>query len=195
MDTQVQKGIDEGLANFTSKYDLDTSVVDDLRQMLLSAMRNHVKVRAGGATKAEGKRPRLKTGYNLYIRAKFEEAKSSGDSGAKTNSQELMASFSKEWKDLSDEARKPYIEKADAINAENGADTTSSKSKKSGKKSLSGYNLFYSENKDDIRNTKDKDLSLMKAVGAAWKALSEDEQASYKSRAAEMSNERAEEAN
>lgn len=192
MDQQVQKGIDEGLTNFTAKYDLDTTVVDDLRQMLVAAMRTHVKPRAAGTggAKSEGKRPRLKTGYNLYIRAKFEEAKASGaDEGSKTNSQELMASFSKEWKDLSADERAPYIEQADAINAENGAEASGAK-KKSGKKSLSGYNLFYSENKDEIRESKDKDLSLMKAVGAAWKALSKEEQDKFKERAAEMSAER-----
>ena len=192
MDQQVQKGIDEGLTNFTAKYDLDTTVVDDLRQMLVAAMRTHVKPRAAGTggAKSEGKRPRLKTGYNLYIRAKFEEAKSSGtEEGSKTNSQELMASFSKEWKDLSVDERAPYIEQADAINAENGAEASGAK-KKSGKKSLSGYNLFYSENKDSIRESKDKDLSLMKAVGAAWKALSKEEQDKFKERAAEMSADR-----
>jgi hypothetical protein len=195
LDQQVAKGIEEGLTSFTAKYDLDTVVVEDLRAMLTNAMKTHIKPRpavAGGA-KSESKRTRRKTGYNLYIRAKFEEARNSqtDDPDAKTNSQVLMSSFSKEWKGLSEEDKMPYLNEAEAINAENGAET-STKGKGKGKKSLSGYNLYYSENKDTIRDglVKDGD-GLMKTVGATWKALSKEEQMDYNKRAAEISAERA----
>jgi len=195
MDTQVEKAIDEGLKNFTTKYDLDDTIVDDLRAMLVAAVKLHVKPRpvVSGAKGTE-KRPRRKTGYNLYIRAKFDEAKQNRTDGddSKTNSQEQMATFSKEWKDLSDEQKQPYIDQAESINAENGAES-SGKGKRTGRRNLSGYNLFYSEERDNIRESKDKDTALMVAVGAAWKALSEDEQNGYKKRAAELSANREEE--
>lgn len=187
MDTQVEKAIDEGLQNFTTKYDLEESIVTDLRNMLVTAAKTHVKARpvvAGGA-KAE-KRARRKTGYNLYIRAKFEEAKKSGEGDeAKSNSQVQMAAFSKEWKTLSTEEKQPFIDQAEALNAEAGVETTG-KNKRAGKRNLSGYNLFYREERDNIRESKDKDTALMVAVGAAWKALAQEEQDEYKKRAAEL---------
>jgi hypothetical protein len=191
MDTQVEKAIDEGLNNFTIKYDLDADIVSDLRAMLLASSKVHVKPRSvasGGSAKSE-KRPRRKTGYNLYIRAKFEEAKKSlpeGEEEKKPNSQEQMATFSKEWRDLSDDQKQPYIDQAEAINAENGTESTG-KGKRTGKRNLSGYNLFYREERDNIRGNKDKDTALMVAVGAAWKALTADEQGAFKKRAAELS--------
>lgn len=192
MDTQVEKAIDAGLEVFTGKYDLDDEVVNDLRAMLHVAVKANVKPRppaAGGGSKGD-KRPRRKTGYNLYIRSKFEEAKKNqpegGEEATKPNSQEQMATFSKEWKNLSEEQKQPYIDQAEAINTENG--TQSGGGKKGGnKRNLSGYNLFYREELDNIRNSKDKDKSLMVAVGAAWKDLSAEEQDEYKKRAAELS--------
>jgi hypothetical protein len=196
MDTQVEKAIDEGLKNFTTKYDLDDTIVDDLRAMLVAAVKIHVKPRpvVSGVKGGVVKRPRRKTGYNLYIRAKFDEAKQNRTDGddSKTNSQEQMATFSKEWRDLSEDQKQPYIDQAESINAENGAES-SGKGKRTGKRNLSGYNLFYREERDNIRESKDKDTALMVAVGAAWKALSEDEQNEYKKRAAELSANREEE--
>jgi hypothetical protein len=194
MDTQVEKAIDEGLSNFTTKYDLEDSVVTDLRAMLITAAKAHIKPRPATSSSAKGeKRPRRKTGYNLYIRAKFEEAKKNqpDDEDKKPNSQEQMAIFSKEWKDLSDEQKQPYIDQAEAINAANGAESTG-KGKRAGKRSLSGYNLFYREERDNIRESKEKETALMVAVGAAWRALSTDEQGEYKKRAAEISANREE---
>ena len=200
LDQQVAKGIEEGLTSFTSKYDLDAVVVEDLRTMLTNAMKTHVKPRpavAASGAKADAKRTRRKTGYNLYIRSKFGEARAQQSEGpdgeVKPNngSQLLMATFSKEWKNLSDEDKKPYLDEAESINAENGAET-SSKGKGKGKKSLSGYNLYYSENKDAIRETLTKDGdSLMTTVGATWKALSKEDQQEYNKRAAEISANRA----
>jgi hypothetical protein len=195
MDTQVEKAINEGLTNFTTKYELDETIVTDLRTMLAAAVKVHVKTRpvVAGAPVAR-KPPRRKTGYNLYIRAKFDEAKKNQVEGddSKPNSQKQMSTFSKEWKDLSDDQKKPYIDQADAINAENGTESTS-KSKRTGKRQLSGYNLFYREERDNIRNTKDEDTSLMSAVGATWKALTSDEKGEYNKRAAVLSAEATEE--
>lgn len=195
MDTQVEKAIDEGLKNFTTKYDLDDTIVDDLRAMLVASVKVHVKPRpVVSGVKGVTKRPRRKTGYNLYIRAKFDEAKQNRTDGddSKTNSQEQMATFSKEWRDLSDDQKQPYIDQAESINTENGAES-SGKGKRTGRRNLSGYNLFYRDERDNIRESKDKDTALMVAVGAAWKALSEDEQNEYKKRAAELSVNREEE--
>lgn len=190
MDTQVEKAIDEGLNNFTTKYDLDEQIVSDLRNMLVTACKTHVKARpvVAGAAKSE-KRARRKTGYNLYIRSKFEEAKKNGgdDEESKSNSQIQMSAFSKEWKTLSAEEKQPFIDQAESLNAEAGVESTG-KNKRAGKRKLSGYNLFYREERNNIRESKDKDTALMVAVGNAWKALAQEEQDEYKQRAAELSD-------
>ena len=188
---QVTKGIDDGIKSFTEKYELDKTIVDDLRQLLLDACKRHVKVvraPAGGAAKTG--RHRRKTGYNMYIKHQFEEAKATASASggdAKTNSQELMTKFSKEWKSLSDEEKKPFIDMANEINRDNGAEPSSSN--KSRPKKLSGYNLFYKEMKDEIKANLGPDEKLMTQVGAQWKALSKDEQGEWNKRAAEVSAE------
>ena len=233
MDQQLNNGVTEGLANFTAKYELDAEIISDLREMLLTALHAHVKSTAAAATKSPGKaaksadkRPRRKTGYNLYIQAKFSEAKGveAGVDG-KTNSQELMSAFSKEWKALSDEDKKPYLDQAEELNgsasasasasdtegepAAAAATTPAAKStpaakkattaatatttpaakapaKSAGKKTVSGYNLFYSENKDVIKAALAEGETLMKVVGAKWTALGDVEKDDYKKRAAEL---------
>jgi len=197
MDTQVKNGIEEGLANFTARYELDESVVTDLKQMLLAALKQHVKAPAAVASsKGESKnRQRRKTGYNLYIRAQFEADKAAnadkdGDAKGGANSQALMAKFSKQWKGLSDEDKQPYVDQAEAINAQNGAEAPSKNKSGKGKK-LTGYNLFYREHKDEIRaeNEQTKEHpTFMKAVGAKWTALSKEEKAEYSARAAAESS-------
>lgn len=191
MDTQVATAIDEGLTNFTEKYDLDATIVRDLRTMLIEAAKKHVKPRAaaGVTAKSGEKRERRKTGYNLYIKTRFEESKNSQTKNDKdgNNSQTQMAAFSREWGALSDEEKRTYTEMADAINAENGANT-SKKGARTGKRNLSGYNLFYRDERANIRASKEEDVNLMVAVGRAWKALSQEERDEYNKRAADESS-------
>ena len=184
MDQQVQTAINEALTNFTSKYELEELVVNDLRELLSASFKTHLKARAVSTTKS-GKQARRKTGYNLFIRAKFKEARANkGDGEDKTNSQQLMSEYSREWKDLPDDEKNPYTAEAECLNAESGADTNNKK--KGTKKNISGYNLFYKEEKDSVRKEKSDDVTLMKAVGSSWRALEADEKAVYNTRAAEI---------
>jgi hypothetical protein len=194
MDAHVIQGIDAGLKAFVGKYDgLGDEVVADLRNMLVSAMKTFVKdsVVSVSAKTGAKRASRRKTGYNLYIRAKFEEVRAEqteGDESKKTNSQDLMSIFSKQWKLLSDEDKEPYVSKAKELNEENGSETTGKAPKVAGvkpKKSLTGYNLFYKENKDTIKANLAEGEALMKKVGASWSALADEEKEEYKVRAAE----------
>ena len=207
MDQQLNKGIEDGLTAFTAKYELDSDIISDLRQMLKDSLKANVKdvapvPKASSGVKSSEKRQRRKTGYNLYINAKFSEAKSDesvpATDDSKTNSQELMSKFSKVWKALSDEDKKPYLDQAEELNGASADETPvapkatkvakepSSKPEKGAKKALSGYNLFYSENKDTIKASLSDGQTLMKEVGAKWTALSDSEKEDYKSRAAEQ---------
>ena len=51
------------------------------------------------------------------------------------------------------------------------------------KKRVTGYNLFYSVNKDRIKSELQKGEKIMQVVGAAWKDLSDDERQDYNERA------------
>lgn len=195
VNSQVVSGIDAGLKDFTAKYEgLDSEVVDDLRRMLIEQMKLHVKDVVVTSAKSGAKRAaRKKTAYNLYIKAMFHQEElerkakeEQGEEVEKQNSQELMSKFSKQWKTLPDEEKLPYEEEAKSINEESDKDTPA-KSRSSGKKKqMTGYNLFYKENKNDIKASLEEGEALMKKVGATWKALSVEEQQEYKKRASEL---------
>jgi hypothetical protein len=188
---QVTKGIEEGIKEFTEKYDLEAAVVADLRFLLLNNCKKHVKeTKAAPATtstasKTASGRTRRKTGYNMYIKTQFDDAKASAgsDDAGKENSQALMSKFSKEWRLLSDADKQPFNDKAREVNEASGVETTETKKKT--KKKISGYNLFYMQNKDAIKAELAEGQKLMAEVGAQWRALSEDEQREWGVKASE----------
>ena len=196
---QTTKGIDEGIKAFTEKYELEALVVADLRTFLLSSCKKYVKeVKAApvvSAVETDAKsvpgRTRRKTGYNMYIKTQFDESKAnvSVEDDNKTNSQELMSKFSKEWKVLSDTEKQPFLDRAREVNTASGIDTTEAKPKT--KKKISGYNLFYMQNKDAIKEELADGQKLMAEVGAQWRALSEDEQSQWRVKAEEFTESRA----
>ncbi len=195
---QATKGIDEGIKAFTEKYELDAVIVNDLRLLLMSSCKKYVKepkaAAVSGTSTAAAKtascRTRRKTGYNMYIKTQFDEAKANGDEANKTNSQDLMSKFSKEWRLLSDADKQPFLDKAREVNEASGVETTETKKKT--KKKISGYNLFYMQNKDAIKAELAEGQKLMAEVGAQWRALTEEEQRVWSVKAAEYTEAHAE---
>lgn len=170
------RAVDAGLTSFTSRYDLDATIVADLRNTLLEAGATHVKTVAV-ASRGAG-RPRKRTAYNIYIKEEFARAKENNDS---RNSQELMSAFSQGWAKLTDDEKKPYHDKAAESND---AGPTSAAAPK---KRMNGYNLYYKENKEELKKEADEaGERLMKHVGASWKALSEEEQKVWRDKAAAL---------
>lgn len=174
--------VKSALTEFTTKYQIEEEIVNDLRDLLVAAGKKHVKAvtststssSAGTATASGSRR---KTAYNVYIKAKFAEAKEGGET---RNSQELMTEFSRQWKTLSAEDKAPYESEAKDSNASRPATTTTGATRK-----MSGYNLFYRERKDDLKEeAKAGNVKLMTHVGAAWKALSDAEKKEWNDRAA-----------
>lgn len=173
--------VNTALTEFTAKYQIDNEIVNDLRGFLTTAGKKHVKAVAStsssSSTSTAAAGTRRKTAYNVYIKAKFAEAKSGGDG---RNSQELMTEFSRQWKDLSAEDKAPYESEAKDSNASLPATTTTGATRK-----MSGYNLFYKEQKDVLKEEAKKlDVKLMTHVGAAWKALSDSDKKEWNDRAA-----------
>ena len=186
---QVTKAINEGIDAFTEKYELEEDVIKDLRALLLDSCKKHVKEvkSTPGATKAaSSSRTRRKTGYNMYIKHQFDQVKNSGVTGEeadKANSQDLMSKFSREWKSLTDDEKLPYMDKAREVNEANGAETAVPKEKRA--KKLSGYNYFYMQSLASIKENLQEGQKLMEVVGSSWRALSEEEQADWKKKAAD----------
>lgn len=194
---QVTNAIERGIAQFTEKYELDAEIVNVLRTLLLDSCRDCVKVpvrataRSSSSAAEKPKSSRRKTGYNCYIKQQFAAAKAAGaDAGG--NSQALMTKFSKEWQNLDESSKQPYVDEASRINAESAESepvphvaASPPAEKKSGPKKLSGYNVFYRDNKDQIKQSLSGDEKLMTKVGAAWKSLTDEEKAVYNAKAKE----------
>lgn len=185
--SQYSACIDAGLEAFASQYDTDASVIEALRSLFMKQWRlpsSATGETAAPVVRAEGKTTRRKTGYNVFVSSKFNESKTNGDN---REPQERMAEFSKEWKNLSKEEKAPYEEEAAASNKQSGAETTKSVTSGTTKKrGLSGYNLFYRESKDQIKAELEPNENLMKHVGAAWRALTTEEQLDWNTRAKEL---------
>jgi Arc/MetJ-type ribon-helix-helix transcriptional regulator len=178
---QYETAIDDAIETFVGKYDVPSEFIADLRTLLIASGQKHItaapehKVTSGGA-----KAPRKKTSYNIYIKSMFSQSKDDGDT---RNSQEKMSEFSKQWKTLSDEEKKKYTELAVTQN-----DHTNDSTKGAGpKRALTGYNLFYRENKDAIKESLQDDEKFMQKVGVTWKNLSPEEQKEYNERAKQES--------
>lgn len=170
-----KKAVDAGLLIFTSKYNIDTSIIDDLRNILYTST-----TQTSPTAKVRSARP--PNAYNLYIKAQFSEAKSSGDT---TNSQDLMKKFSKQWSTLSTEEKAPFEsqskEQSSVAVATTGA-TVEPVAKVARK--ISGYNLFYRESKDLLKEQATAaGVKLMKHVGQVWTALSADAKKEWNDRA------------
>lgn len=185
---QYRTAYNEAVKAWTSKYDVEQEVISDLISLLDESGKNHVKnpvligaVAASASTSASKGASRRKTGYNMYIKAKFSKAKEDGDD---RDSQTQMKQYSGEWKHLSDEEKKPYEDLAQEANV--GLPTE--KPKKTGSHKMSGYNLYYKENVVTLREeAKTHDVKLMSYVGQKWKSLTDEERESYKTRAGELS--------
>ena len=154
--------------------------------------------------------PRFKSGYNFYISEQFKVKKASAEP---YDSQELMAELSRQWTSLTKEEKQPYQEmaakaKAEALSEnppnesdETKPDETETTTKKPRKpratkeevgetetktKKLTGYNLFYRESKDTLRENMTEGSTMGQAAGVAWKALTEEERTGYNARAKEL---------
>lgn len=176
-----RKIIDEALQSISDRYDMGENILDDFKQILLAAARpyatqlnNTTKVKTVVST--GGKSTRKRTGYNCYIKECFEKLKTCSKTDG-DNSQAKMEEFSKSWASVSKEEKDRYQAMADTWNRDQGIHVH--KKASSGKRGVSGYNLFYRENvariKQEIREH-GSSSTLMQTVGAEWRALGSDGQ-------------------
>lgn len=183
---QIESAINKGLDDFTTKYEIGDNVIGDLREMIIDSVRKNVKLPTGSVTVSSGGKHRRKTGYNCYVAARFLEAKEAGD---ERNSQEKMTEFSKTWKTLTPDEKKPYEQEADKANQSLPPTSSSGSSGTGSRRKMSGYNLYYRENKNSLKaEATEEGIKIMTHVGATWRALSKDDQLVWNNRAAEIDN-------
>jgi hypothetical protein len=172
-------------ADIAETYELDQEILDSIHQIVVNACKPILNAKPAAAGKPEkaAKVPRPKTAYNMFVHHHFQVNKANSK---ESNSQEIMSAVSKQWASLSDDQKAEYVKMAEKANETMDFSATPSKkpSKAGGKRRrITGYNLFYRENKDIIKESRSEGMSTMKAVGAAWHALTESARNEYNTRA------------
>jgi hypothetical protein len=178
-------------ADIAETYELDAEILDNIHQIVVNACKSMLAAKAAGkAPRAEkaARVPRPKSAYNMYVHHHFQLNK---EKNKDSNSQEIMSAVSKQWASLSDEEKAVYIKMADDANANTDFTAVKKPVKSSGvkRRRITGYNLFYRENKDEIKTSRSEGVSTMKAVGAAWHALTDAGRTEYNTRAAAEADE------
>uniref|UniRef100_A0A6C0J7F1 Uncharacterized protein n=1 Tax=viral metagenome TaxID=1070528 RepID=A0A6C0J7F1_9ZZZZ len=171
-----EKGINEGFAKISDRYEMQVTVIDDMKNMILTSVRQYItqinnknmKHQSAGGESIPIKRKR--NGYNCYIQYKFAQSQLEG--GNENKSQQLMTSFAQSWADIPIDEKQRFRQMAEDFNRENG--TCIKKKGRGGKRRVTGYNVFYRDNIERIiRENKEngKDITTMKAVGQEWRSL------------------------
>ncbi len=177
-------------ADIAETYELDAEILDNIHQIVVNACQSVLNAKPGKAPRAEkaARVPRPKSAYNMYVHHHFQLNK---EKNKDSNSQEIMSAVSKQWASLSDEEKSVYIKMADEANANTDFTAVKKSVKSAGAKRrrITGYNLFYRENKDEIKTSRSEGVSTMKAVGAAWHALTDAGRTEYNTRAAAEADE------
>ena len=132
------------------------------------------------------KKNRKLSAYNIFMKEKSAELKKE-----EVPSNERMSKIGALWKGLSDEQKDEYKAKADEHNASVAPSTvTIKKATKSGPKKLTGYQYFVKEKMPEVRADESiAPKARMGAIGALWKALSDEQKAEWKVQAEALSAE------
>lgn len=186
--TEFIQAIDDSFQVIGQTYDLtdNKEVFDFVRQTLIERFTHvkprEVKVQAPGG-KSGGKGRNKKVPYNLYISHRFAENKKAPTGESTT---ELMTKFSKEWKGLTVVQKQPFVAMADQQNAKLFPDKVGKQ--KAAPRAMSGYNLYLKKHSSEFKTQYPelKSAERMTKIGAAWKALSKPQQATYKQEAIAM---------
>ncbi len=191
--TTLKTCIDKARADIAEAYELEPEILESIYHIILKACKpvldqKPAKATADAPAAKAAKAHRPMSAYNMFVREQFRVLNENPDreKGA-GNSQQIMSTVSGQWAKLSAEEKEKYIQMASDVNGEPAKDKPAKGKKAAGgesKRRLTGYNLFYREHKDDIKANREEGLTTMKAVGQAWRSLSEDERTAYNERAA-----------
>jgi hypothetical protein len=199
MTTTLMDCLLKARSNIADTYELDPEILENIHQIVVKACQPVLNAKPVTAAKSEKAAPaaekakvvRPKSAYNMFVKDKFRQNKEQGNPD---NSQDIMSTVSGQWTKLSDEEKQVYVRMAEEANANLATAPVSAKATKAAakaeaggeasKRRITGYNLFYRENKDKLKEEAGRDgLSTMKAVGNAWKALTDAERGTWNTRA------------
>ena len=159
-------------------YKLPDDLYDCMKRSMVSAGFDEVPLAAA----APVTKTKKLSGYNLFMREKMADLKEQN-----VASNERMGKVSGMWKELGDEGKQEWKDKAASVTPPTvtmAAGTKTNKAKKTGPKKLSGYQFFVKEKMPEMKeDTSIESKERMGKIGAAWKALNEDEQQSFKDKA------------
>ena len=199
------KVVDNSMSVVRSGYEVDNDFLNTIRDILyeqgksvFSASEPKSRKTPNATQQLIKHNKRRLAGYNLFVQEeskKLKEAKEQGTVPADITSQQHFAEFGAKWRELPDEEKAKYKALALQQSATDPASSSSSSSsndattKTSGKKPkrITGYNLYYKENHERIKQEQTTPLpegtSILSVVGAQWKLLEKAEKTLYNDRA------------
>jgi HMG-box domain len=166
------------LRNFSSEYEIDSSILDTLRVHLQAASRGVnlparvVVTTEEGATTGKARTQRapratrtVRSGYNVFIQERFRQAKENQTQEEGATGVKRMTQFGGEWRALSDSEREHYNQLAreqsealrqdvEASQPTETSETTNAETKApahTGPRRLNAYNMFYKNNADSVK--------------------------------------------
>ena len=179
--------------------------------LVLSKDKNTEPSKTDKKSKSDAPKTKRTSGWILFQTANREEVKErlSKDAGdEKVNPKDVMTELAKLWKELSDEDKTPYNEKAKHMRDEQSSSDTEAEPKKPAKKPkkekedkpkkkrVSGYILFQKAMRDQAKQSleeaaeedepKIKQSAVLSELGRMWKALSDEEREEWNEKAAEQ---------
>jgi hypothetical protein len=158
------------------QYELPVELKPVLRDGMKIAGFDKIPIGVSGGKKLSG--------YNLFMREKMAELKEQG-----VPSNERMGKVSQMWKTVGDAEKQEWKDKAAAL-APASSPTKAKKAKKEGPKKLSGYQIFVREKMPEVKADESiEPKGRMGAIGKLWKALSETDQGTWKSKAEKVNAE------
>ncbi len=186
--------VTKALKEFRDTYEIDTVISSDLERMLLVAGREqpwNSLTSTPSVVRVRRRAPRKTTGYNLYIKEMFKNRSDVAEEKDQ-NSQKLMSLYSKNWKLLDEDKRAVYNDQAKDENQSSGSvtGTRATGRRNAGQHRVTGYNIFYRDNRHAIKEALAEGETLMASVGAKWKALSESEKDEWRARGKEETESR-----
>lgn len=123
---------------------------------------------------APAKKERILSAYNLFVKKNFDAYK---ESNPQKQAKQAITDLAGKWKTMTDREKEPYQKEADKKKQ-----AELNRRAAQPKKPLTAYNAFALGKLKELKaqNPDQKQVDIMRAVGAAWQKLSAQEKESYK---------------
>jgi len=151
----------------------DQSLLTDIKTILLLKFNQFKKKEKTKLNKRD------LSAYNLFMKENF-QSDSLINNTDNLKQIELFKINAHLWKNLTKEKKQEYINKAKILKKK------PDKTKKTKKRKLCGYNLYYKENIIQLKATQPENMNIMKHISNNWINLSSDEKNKWNIKANEL---------